>query len=133
MVSTSVSLNQASSAVESALNNYNEAGQSMIRMVEELKATVEVARRDASVSESLVEQIRQAADHLKTANTEVNGVFEKVCEELANAHEAFANNVENSLKRGNTAYQKELKDAVDYLKSAIEELGEVAEKIPARR
>jgi hypothetical protein len=133
MVSTSLSLNQASSAVESALNNYNEAGQSMIKMVEELKATVEVARRDASVSESLVEQIRQAAEHLKTANTEVNGVFERVCEELAGAHEAFAKNVENSLKRGNTAYQKELKDAVDYLKTAIEELGEVAEKIPARR
>jgi phage-related tail protein len=94
---------------------------------------VEVARRDASVSESLVEQIRQAAEHLKTANTEVNGVFERVCEELAGAHEAFAKNVENSLKRGNTAYQKELKDAVDYLKTAIEELGEVAEKIPARR
>jgi hypothetical protein len=133
MVSTAVSLNQASSAVETALNNYNEAGQAMIRMVEELKATVEVARRDASVSESLVEQIRQAAEHLKTANTEVNGVFERVCEELAGAHEAFAKNVENSLKRGNTAYQKELKDAVDYLKTAIEELGEVAEKIPARR
>ena len=46
---------------------------------------------------------------------------------------AFAKNVENSLKHGNTAYQKELKDAVDYLKTAIEELGEVAEKIPNRR
>jgi hypothetical protein len=132
MVSTSATLNQASGAVETALNNYSEAGKTMLRMIEELKATVVVARRDASVSESLVEQIRLAAEHLKIANTEVNGVFEKVCEELANAHEAFANNIENSLKRGNTAYQKELKDAIDYLKSAIEELGEVAEKIPSR-
>lgn len=133
MVTASASLTQASGAVETALAHYNEAGQAMVQMVEALKTTVEVARQDASVSQSLVEQIRQAADHLKTANTEVNGVFEKVCEELANAHEAFAKNVENSLRRGNTAYQKELRDAVDYLKSAIEELGDVAEKIPGRK
>jgi|GEM_PF-305882 len=133
MVTASASLTQASGAVETALAHYNEAGQAMIQMVEALKSTVEIARQDAAVSQSLVEQIRQAADHLKTANTEVNGVFEKVCEELANAHEAFAKNVENSLRRGNTAYQKELRDAVDYLKSAIEELGEVAEKIPGRK
>lgn len=133
MVTASASLTQASGAVETALAHYNDAGQAMIQMVEALKTTVEVARQDASVSQSLVEQIRQAADHLKTANTEVNGVFEKVCEELANAHEAFAKNVENSLRRGNTAYQKELRDAVDYLKSAIEELGDVAEKIPGRK
>ena len=133
MVTASASLTQASGAVETALAHYNEAGQAMVQMVEALKTTVEVARQDATVSQSLVEQIRQAADHLKTANTEVNGVFEKVCEELANAHEAFAKNVENSLRRGNTAYQKELRDAVDYLKSVIEELGDVAEKIPGRK
>jgi len=133
MAGAALSLNQASGTVEQALAHYNEAGQAMIQMVEALKTTVEVARQDAAVSQSLVDQIRQAAEHLKTANSEVNGVFEKVCEELANAHEAFAKNVENSLRRGNTAYQKELKDAVDYLKTAIEELGDVAEKIPGRK
>jgi methyl-accepting chemotaxis protein len=133
MAGAALSLNQASGTVEQALAHYNEAGQAMIQMVEALKTTVEVARQDAAVSQSLVDQIRQAAEHLKTANTEVNGVFEKVCEELANAHEAFAKNIDNSLRRGNTAYQKELKDAVDYLKTAIEELGDVAEKIPGRK
>ena len=63
----------------------------------------------------------------------MEGLFEGVCNELAGAHDAFARNVEDTLKKSNGAFQKELKDAVDYLKAAIEELGDVAEAIPNRR
>ena len=133
MATTSVALNVAATTVQAALNDYNNAGKVMSKMVEELKTTVEAAKKDATVSQALVNQIKQSAEHLLQAQSSVDGIFKEVCEELANAHEAFANNVVKGLKSSNTAYQKELKDAVDYLKTAIEELGEVAEKIPARR
>ena len=133
MTTTSVALNVAATTVQTALNDYNSAGKAMSQMVEELRATVEAAKKDATVSQSLVNQIKQSAEHLLQAQSSVDGIFKEVCDELANAHEVFANNVVKGLKSSNTAYQKELKDAVDYLKTAIEELGEVAEKIPVRR
>jgi hypothetical protein len=133
MATTSVALNVAATTVQTALSDYSSAGKAMSQMVEELKATVEIAKKDATVSQSLVNQIKQSADHLLQAQSSVDGIFKEVCDELANAHEVFGNNVVKGLKSSNTAYQKELKDAVDYLKTAIEELGEVAEKIPVRR
>ncbi|PPD49990.1 MAG: hypothetical protein CTY13_02480 [Methylobacter sp.] len=132
MATTSIALNNVANTVQTALNDYNNAGKAMAQMVEELKATVETAKNEASVSQSLVNQIKQSADHLLQAQSSVDGIFKEVCDELANAHEEFASNVIKGLKSSNTAYQKELKDAVDYLKTAIEELGEVAEKIPVR-
>ncbi|MDP3333954.1 MAG: anti-phage ZorAB system protein ZorA [Methylococcaceae bacterium] len=132
MATTSIALNNVANTVQTALNDYNNAGKVMSQMVEELKSTVETAKNEASVSQSLVDQIKQSAEHLLQAQSSVDGIFKEVCDELANAHEEFASNVVKGLKSSNTAYQKELKDAVDYLKTAIEELGEVAEKIPVR-
>ena len=133
MATTSVALNTAANSVQSALTDYTKSGNVMTQMVEELKSIVEIAKSDVNVSQSLVNQIKQSADHLMQAQSSIDVIFKEVCDELANAHEEFANNVVKGLKSSNTAYQKELKDAVDYLKSAIEELGEVAEKIPTRR
>ncbi|MFU8790265.1 MAG: anti-phage ZorAB system protein ZorA [Methylobacter sp.] len=132
MATTAIALNSTATTVQTALNDYNSAGNAMAQMVQELKATVEVAKQDASVSQALVNQIKQSAEHLLQAQSSVDDIFKEVCNELGNAHEEFASNVVKGLKSSNTAYQKELKDAVDYLKTAIEELGEVAEKIPVR-
>ncbi len=131
--STALTLNNAASTVQAALTDYNDVSKAMSEMVSELKSTVAIAKQDASVSQNLVNQIKQSAEHLQQAQSSVDGIFQAVCDELGNAHEEFVKNLLTALKSSNTAYQKELKDAVDYLKSAIEELGEVAEKIPARR
>jgi hypothetical protein len=133
MATTSIALNTAAVTVQTALIDYNTAGKVMSEMVEALKATVEAAKKDATVSQTLVNQIKQSAEQLQQAQSSVDGIFKTVCEELANAHEEFASNVVKGLKSSNTAYQKELKDAVDYLKTAIEELGEVADNIADRR
>ena len=132
MATTAIALNTAADTVENAIQNYQHAGQAMSLMVEELKAIVAIAKQEVSVSQALVNQIKQSAELLQQAQVSVDDIFKAVCDELANAHEEFANNVVKGLKSSNTAYQKELKDAVDYLKTAIEELGEVAEKIPTR-
>lgn len=133
MSGTALTLNNAATTVQTALTDYNQASQAMSQMVQELKTTIEIAKQDASVSQNLVSQIKQSAEHLQQAQSSVDRIFQAVCDELANAQEEFSKNLIAALKSSNTAYQKELKDAVDYLKSAIEELGEVAEKIPARR
>jgi hypothetical protein len=66
------------------------------------------------------------------AQSSVDGIFKEVCNALAEAHEEFTKNVKSGLASSNTAYQKELRGSVDILKSVIDDLGDLAEKIPAR-
>ncbi|MDD5320724.1 MAG: hypothetical protein PHD43_08970 [Methylococcales bacterium] len=105
MATTSVAHNTAASTVQTALSDYNNAGKIMSQMVEELKATVEAAKQDATVSQSLVNQIKHSAEYLQQAQSSVDGIFKDVCEGLANAHAEFAGNVVKGLKSSNTAYQ----------------------------
>jgi hypothetical protein len=133
IATTSVALNTAAVTVQNALADYNNAGKTLSEMVAALKSTVEIAKLDASVSQGLVNQIKQSADNLQQAQSSVDGIFKEICEELANAHEVFTGNLTKAIKSSNTDYQKQLKDAVDILKTAIAELGDVVETIPARR
>ncbi len=133
MAVTAITLDASANTLQTALSDYKDAGQIMGDMIEALKATVEAAKKEATVSQSLVDQIKQSADQLLQAQSSVDDIFKAVCDELANAHQVFANNVVTGLQTSNTAYQQELHTAVSYLKTAIEELGDVAEKIPERR
>ena len=83
MATTSVALNAAATTVQTALKDYNTAGKVMSQMVEELKATVEAAKKDATVSQALVNQIKQSAEHLQQAQSSVDGIFKEVCDGLA--------------------------------------------------
>lgn len=130
---TAAALSSAAAVVNTALTDYQSARDAITRMVSELKIVVDAAKQDASVSQNLVNQIARTAELLSTAHSDVEGLFEGVCNELAKTHQAFAKNVEDTLKKSNGAFQKELKDAVVYLKTAVEELGEVADSIPTRR
>lgn len=130
---TAGALSSAAALVHTALADYQVSREAITRMVSQLKEVVDAAKQDATVSQSLVNQISRSAEQLEKAHSSVEGLFEGVCNELAGAHDAFARNVEDTLKKSNGAFQKELKDAVDYLKTAIEELGDVAEAIPGRR
>jgi len=132
LANTTTALNTAANTVQTALEDYQKAGQTLGPMVEALKITVETAKKEASVSQGLVNQIQQSAEQLQQAQSAVDGIFQAVCNELANAHREFADNVERGLKTSNTAYQKELKTAVDYLKSAIQDLGDLVDELPKR-
>ncbi|MCD2453808.1 anti-phage defense ZorAB system protein ZorA [Methylicorpusculum oleiharenae] len=132
MVSTSGALSTAAGAVSAAVNDYQAARDAVARMVAELKLTVENARREASVTESLVSKLEAAANQLEQAKGDVSGFFEEVCAELANAHQEFASSMEATLKKGNSEFHKEMSQSVSYLSSAVKELGDVVEDIPRR-
>ncbi len=126
-------LSASISVIRNAQDGYETASKVVADMVAELRIMVDTARQEAGVSRELVGHLRESAVQLSAAQSSVDGYFEQVCEELAKAHQAFGENVESTLKRSNGAFQKELKDAVDYLKAAVEELGDVADAIPAHK
>ncbi|MCL2075462.1 MAG: hypothetical protein FWH15_03290 [Betaproteobacteria bacterium] len=102
-------------------------------MLSELSVVMENARREASLTAELVGRMEAAAGALASARTEAVNYLEGVNRVLAEAHSSFAENVERTLREGNSQFHKELALAVDYLKGAIEELGDTLENLAGKK
>lgn len=101
-------------------------------MVDQLKATVEAGKRDASMTSEIVGRLEAAAKQLSEAERLSERYLQGVNEVLGKAHESFRENVERTLREGNGAFQAELAGAVQLLGGAIKNLGDLLDDIPAR-
>ena len=126
-------MNLAVSTQTQALGQQKEVRDAVGTMVTELRRVVETASRDASVTDKLVRQIESAADRQVNAEREAEKYLEGVTETLADAHQAFANSVTSTLQRGNADFHKELGSAIDMLRTAIQDLSDMFDSLPARR
>ena len=99
----------------------------------DLKSTMENARREAALTSELVSRLEAAGGALAGAQLEARDYLEGVTRVLTEAHGSFAENVERTLRQGNSQFHKELSTAVDYLKGAIEELGDTLENLAVRK
>ena len=102
-------------------------------MLGDLKSTLENARREASLTSELVSRLEAAGAALAQAEGEARDYLEGINRVLAEVHGSFAENVERTLRQGNSQFHKELSTAVDYLKGAIEELGDTLENLVVRK
>ena len=130
-------LNTASSTLVSALTatQMTLAEQSSVRdalagMVSDLRATVETAKREASVTAALVAGMQQASERLTDAQTASVTNLEQATQAIGEAHGAFAKQVEVTLRDGNRVFHEELAQAVGYLKGAIQDLGNALDNLP---
>ncbi|WP_415035734.1 anti-phage ZorAB system protein ZorA [Azonexus sp.] len=102
-------------------------------MLNDLKVTTENARREAALTGELVSRLEAAGSALAGAKIEARDYLDGVTRVLAEAHASFAENIERTLRQGNSQFHKELSTAVDYLKGAIEELGDTLENLAVRK
>ena len=86
---------------------------------------------DAEGEHSVLSVLQGGA--LAGAQLEARDYLEGVTRVLTEAHGSFAENVERTLRQGNSQFHKELSTAVDYLKGAIEELGDTLENLAVRK
>jgi hypothetical protein len=124
------SLNAAVAAQNQSIGQHKEVRDAITVMVAELRKVVENASRDASVNERLVKQLESAAERLIRAQQEADKYLDGVTETLAEAHEAFASSVSATLQRGNADFQQELGRAIDMLRTAIQDLGDMFDGLP---
>ena len=68
-----------------------------------------------------------------TAQADAGEYLQGVTEVLAEAHKAFAESVERTLRKGNADFHRELADAVNLLKGAIQDLGDTLDAVVSRR
>jgi ABC-type transporter Mla subunit MlaD/MFS family permease len=102
-------------------------------MLNAVKEVLENARREAAFTMELAARLEAAGSALGRAELDAKDYLEGVSRVLAEAHASFADNVERTLRQGNSQFHKELSTAVDYLKGAIEALGDTLETLASRK
>lgn len=133
LLSSANALNAAAHAATDIMQDHRAARDTFAHMLENLRATVDLARRDATLTSDLIHQLETAAERLAQAEHQAEDYLAGISRVLTEAHTAFAHNVEQTLQRSNSQFQRELATAVDYLRGAIEELGETLESATGRR
>jgi hypothetical protein len=121
----------AANANSQALAQHKEVRDAVTTMVTELRRLVETTARDASVNDRLVRQIESAAERLVAVQVETDKYLEGVTDTLAEAHQAFASTVTSTLQRGNADFHLELSRAIDLLRSAVQDLGDLFDGLPS--
>lgn len=129
----STQLTMSNDAARAIFADYGKTRDTFAMMVADLKATVENARRDASMTSELIARMEAATQQLAIAQKQSEEYLQGVSDVLVSAHESFRENVERTLREGNRQFQSELSSSVNLLSGAIKNLGDVVDDIPARR
>ena len=122
MTEVSGSLTSSSSALQAVVSDYRANREATGAMLAELKAVVESAKREASMTQQTLERIQSATAKLTQAQQETEDYLDGVSQVLGEAHERFADGLTKVLDRANGDYQAKLSAAVGMLSSAVNEL-----------
>ena len=123
MTEVSGSLTSSSSALQSILADYRSNREATGSMLTEVRAVVEAAKREASLTQDVLGRIQSAADKLAAAQEETEDYLEGISEVLAKAHGEFANGTTSTLNKMHSDFHDKLSGAVGLLSTAIEALG----------
>lgn len=123
-------LTAAAASTSQAMADFRATRDTFGQLVADLKTTVENARREASLTETLVAKLSSASEKLATAQGQTDRYLEEVTKVLTDAHQSFADNVTRTLHTGTNEFHQELTTATGLLRGAILELGDVLGDIP---
>ena len=132
MAQAASAMAQAAQSISQSMVEQSRLQQQVASMAADLRSTVELARRDASLTSELVSRLEQATHHLALAEGKAGDYLQTVNQVLGDAHAAFAENVEQTLSRGNNQFQRSVVTAVEALEGAIEELSDALSQAPAK-
>lgn len=122
MTEVSGALTSSSSSLQAVMADYKANRDSTASMLTELKAVIESAKREASMTQQTLERIQSAAGKLAEAQKQSESYLEGVSQVLGEAHERFADGLTKTLDRANADFHAKLSSAVGLLASAVEEL-----------
>jgi hypothetical protein len=132
LMAASENMLEASDAVEGVMDEYRATRDSFAGIVETLRTVIDTARKEAAMTSAIVAQLTSATDKLTAAQQSADDYLDGVSDVLVQAHSSFAENVEKTLRVGNAQFHKELSEAVNLLKGAIQELGDTLDAIAVK-
>ncbi|WP_150738270.1 anti-phage ZorAB system protein ZorA [Pandoraea anapnoica] len=136
LATTAGSLTSGAGAIQELLSDYRSHRDSVGQLIAELRATVEAARREASLTGDVLHRIETSTSHLGAAQKQADEYLSGVSQVLAEAHGAFASEVKRTLEKANAEFHTKLTSAVGLLSSAVGELevtlASMGTMVPAR-
>lgn len=130
--SASTALTGSSNTLSSAVSEYKTVRDEVARLVSELKATVEAAKTEATLTADVLARIEGATQKLVEAEHQADQYLNQVSEVLAKAHGEFASNIVATLRQANTEFHQHLTTATKMLGQTIDELTDVLDRVPER-
>lgn len=131
LTGSAATLGSALTATQQVLNDQRNVRDAFATLVHDLRETIELAKREASVSANLVDSLQAASQRLTEAQRTADTYLQGVTDVLGEAHSAFAQQVMATLREGNKAFHEELAQATGLLRGAIQELGDVLDNLPS--
>lgn len=119
---TSAALGKGGVALQELLRDYHTQRDAVGLLVAELRSTVEIARKEASLTGDILRRIEGSAERLGAAQKKADEYLDGVSEVLGGAHSAFAAEVVRTLDTANHAFHAKLTSAVGMLSSSVDEL-----------
>jgi hypothetical protein len=122
LAETSGALTVGGTALQELIKDYRLQRTQIEVLVSELRATVEVARKEASLTADILGRIEGSAHKLGAAQKQAEEYLDGVNRVLAEAHTSFATQMKKTLDTANTEFHSKLSTAVGMLHSAVSEL-----------
>jgi hypothetical protein len=116
------SISGAVHELDGVVSDYRASRDVLQRMLTELRATVENAKTEASLTTDILARINGAATKLAEAQGQAEAYLDKVSEVLAEAHQQFGDNMRKTLGEANQQFYDQLTRATQLLRVGIEEL-----------
>jgi len=112
----------AARGLDSVISDYRSARDAVATMVQDLRATVENASREASLTADVLGRIEGATQKLVAAQSEADGFLDEVADVIGQSHEKFSEGMRGVVVEANREFHTQLSRATGMLKEAIEEL-----------
>lgn len=131
LAGSAATLGTALVATQQVLGDQRSVRDALASLVSDLRETIELAKREASMSSGLVDNLQAASLRLTEAQRTTETYLQGVTDVLGEAHGAFAQQMMTTMREGNKAFHEELAQATGLLKGAIQDLGDVLDNLPS--
>jgi hypothetical protein len=126
------SVADASAALRGVVADNSGVRDALAKMIEEMRAIVENARREAGVTTEVIARIEAASQGLGQAQKQAEDYLNEVTRILAVTHERYATSLSNALQDQYKAFYTRLSEATELLRTAIQELGLTVQPVVRR-
>lgn len=122
ITSSSRSIENSTNALEDSLRDYKLQRSSISEMLIEIRTTVELAKKEAGLTADVLSKLEKATSQLGQAELAAEAYLANVSKVLAESHESFTREMNNSVNTANREFHNNLKTAVDLLATTIGDL-----------
>ena len=112
LTEVSGSLTTSASAVQEALQDYRAQRDAVTRLLADVRAIVELARKEASITADVLQRIESSTEKLGAAQTAADAYLDGVSQVLAKSSEVFRESVVSTLSKVNHDFHTKLTSAV---------------------